>query len=356
MKKWIMRLAVLLAVGLICRCIPLAQWQILFQNTLRLSAVSILPRSYRLGQKDTPLVHTDTPATQSPVANTPDRAPTSSAAPVVTADPDLAIGKVIRKNLSPYTANTSHNKVYVSNKTGTTLNIASALEQEVGFTLVGDGRPEILLYHTHATECYLPESRDFYVEADATRSQDPQKNVLAVGEIIKEKLEAAGFGVLHDTTLHDASAYSGSYDRSEATVKKYLEAHPSIKIIIDLHRDSISSGENDKVAPITEINGRSAAQVMLCIASGTGGIANFENWQKNLPFALRLQQNLEQQNPGLARAALFLSQRYNQHLANAAILIEMGSEANSLQEALYAGELVGDTLAKLCTAVGAPSH
>lgn len=352
MKKWLMGMAVVLAAALLVYCVPTARWQSLAGHALRLSAVSILPRSYRLGQAQAPLAPSDTSLPQTPVATTPGRAPTSSAAPVVSADPALAIGKVIRKNLSPYIANTSYGKVYVSNKTDTTLNIAAALEQEVGFTLVGDGRPEILLYHTHATECYLPESRDFYIEADATRSQDPQKNVLAVGEVVKAKLQAAGFGVLHDTTLHDASAYSGSYDRSQATVKKYLETHPSIKIVIDLHRDSISSGENDKIAPVAQINGRSAAQVMLCIASGTGGIANFENWQKNLPFALRLQQGLEQQYPSLARSALFLSQRYNQHLAGAAVLIEMGSEANSLQEALYSAELVGDTLAKLCTAIG----
>lgn len=353
MKKVLAMLAAAVACALLLHTVGSARLQTFFMQTARLSAISMLPRNYRHLWQSSGTVNTDTSVTPSattpPVEAAPSQPENSSTAPAISADPAQAIGKVLRKTISPYGANTAYNKVYINNKTGLQLDIGAALARPLLFTVTGGAAPEILLYHTHATECYLPEARDFYVAEDAARTKEEQKNVIAVGEQVKAQLEAAGFSVLHDKTLHDSPAYTGSYSRSEATIKKYLEQYPSIKIIIDLHRDSISSGENDKVAPVTQIDGKNAAQVMLCIGSQTGGVTNFPNWEQNLALAVRLQQALEVQYPALARSALFLSQRYNQNLCPGALLIEMGSDANSLEEALYSGQLVGKALAGLLT-------
>ena len=83
-----------------------------------------------------------------------------------------------------------------------------------------DGTKQILIYHTHTTEAF----------AGSSRTQDNSQNVVAVGEEIKKQLEAAGFGVVHDTTCHDYPSYNGSYDRSGETIQRNLEKYPDIQV------------------------------------------------------------------------------------------------------------------------------
>ncbi|MDO4742849.1 MAG: stage II sporulation protein P, partial [bacterium] len=180
-----------------------------------------------------------------------------------------------------------------------------------------------------------------------SRINDESKNIVAVGQIIADCITQAGYKVIHDKTVHDYPAYSGSYTRSAQTVKGYLSKYPSIKIIIDLHRDAIASGETDKVAPVTEINGKKAAQVMLVMGSGTGSVEGHEKWQENLKLAVRLQRQLQSQHPSLARAMLLKSNRYNQDLSTGALLIEIGTDANTLEQAKYSGEMVGASICEL---------
>lgn len=83
-----------------------------------------------------------------------------------------------------------------------------------------------------------------------------------IGDKITQQLENAGIGVIHDTTIHDYPSYNGSYDRSAETVKKILKEYPSIKVVLDIHRDAI--GTNDSIMqPVVEVNGKDAAPVMI---------------------------------------------------------------------------------------------
>ena len=254
-----------------------------------------------------------------------------------------AAGKIIRQTLTPYKANTAYINVFLNNKTksATQINIANILKEKSAVTFQQNNNPQVLIVHTHTSESYLSEDREYYTQNDATRTKDQNQNVVAVGKLFAEKLNNAGFKTLHDTTVHDTT-YTGSYSRSSDTIKKYLNQYKSIKLVIDIHRDSIGDAEN-KIAPIAKINGENAAQVMLVMGCGES-LSGFTNWQDNLNFALHYQQTMEVMYPSLARSVTFLNSKYNQNLHTASILLEVGTEANSVKEALLGTNYAAEAL------------
>lgn len=213
------------------------------------------------------------------------------------------------------------------------------------FTVEKNGEPQVLIMHTHATESYEPYERDFYDASFNSRTTDRSMNMAAVGDKIAEQLEAAGIGVIHDTTLHDYPSYNGSYDLSRETVRKYLDEYPSIKVVLDVHRDAIERESGERIAPLAAIDGKNAAQVMI-ICGCDDGTMNMPDCMKNLRFACLLQRQMESDYPGLTRPVLFDYRKYNQDLTTGSILIEMGGHANSIEQAEYSGELVGKSLAR----------
>mgnify|MGYP002442402645 FL=1 len=170
--------------------------------------------------------------------------------------------------------------------------------------------------------------------------------MVSVGNIVADKLNAAGITTLHDTTEHDYPKYTGSYSRAAKTINGYLKKYPSIKIVLDLHRDAAANG-NDKIKLTTEIGGKRAAQVMLVMGSQSGSQTHFPNWKENLKLALRLQQTLENKYPTLARPLSLTSSGYNESLTKGSLLIEFGTDANTVEEAHYSAGLVGNALADL---------
>ncbi len=275
----------------------------------------------------------------SPPKSTASQKETQSAVPTA-AD---AAGKVIAQFISPYNTKFQYNRVYVKNNAGIDLDISKYLSQSNHLKIEKNGKPQILIMHTHTTECYLPEDREYYTDSDLTRTRDKTKSVCAVGDVIAKKLNDAGFVTIHDTTEHDYPAYNGSYTRSSETVKKYLQEYPDIKIVIDLHRDSLKGNGVDRVKPVVEIGGKKAAQVMLVVGCGET-LSGHENWEKNFSFAVKLHQTMEAFYPGLARPISFSIAKYNQHLTTGSILLEVGTESNSLEEAKYGGELAANAL------------
>lgn len=205
--------------------------------------------------------------------------------------------------------------------------------------------PLVLIVHTHTTEDYEPTARDFYDENFPTRSRDCSQNVCAVGNELAQKLSEYGISVVHDCTVHDYPAYTGAYDRSEETIKKALEMYPSIKIVIDLHRDATENAQGQRIAPCAQINGESAAQFMI-IAGCDNGLFNMPDYMENFKLACLIQNTSQELYAGLARPVLFDYRNYNQHLTTGSLLIEVGSHANSLDEAKYTGRLLGDILAR----------
>lgn len=206
--------------------------------------------------------------------------------------------------------------------------------------------PQVLIYHTHTTESYEPYQRDFYDTAFYSKTTEEDKNMVAVGERICEQLGKSGIGYVHAKNVHDYPDYNSAYDNSYATVSAILQEYPSIKVVLDIHRDAIERSDGTRIAPVCEVDGKSAAQLMIisCADDGTGYVPDYI---KNYHLACSLQSQLENDYPELARPVLFDYRNYNQCLSSGALLIEIGSHGNSLDEAFYTGELLGKSLSKL---------
>jgi len=254
-------------------------------------------------------------------------------------------GKILEKYVSPYNAGTSYDKVYLKNLTGTAVNIKKLLESDLSFKLnINSTDPQVLIVHTHATESFMTENTSYYTDSFTPRNRDNSKNMVKIGEIVASRLNSAGIKTLHSKTQHDYPEYTGSYSRSAETIRWYLKKYPSIKVVLDLHRDSISDGETNKSKLVTKINGKKAAQVMLVMGSQTGSVTGHPYWQENLKLAVRLQQNIEKMYPTLARPLMLASKLYNQNLTKGSLLIEFGTDANTLEEAGYSAELVANAI------------
>ena len=229
--------------------------------------------------------------------------------------------------------------------------VLSLSRQELPFDIeLNSDQPQVLIYHTHATEAYLPTLRGWYGLNEYFRSDQDEENMVAVGEVLTQTLEQAGIKVIHDTTQHDNPSYTGAYDRSRETMRKYLEQYPSIKVTLDVHRDAITRDDNTVIAPTATVEGQQVAQVMIISCADGERIPNF---RQNFTFAAGLQQQAAELYPDLMRPILFDQNRfYNQDLTTGSLLLEFGSHGNTLAQAKRSAVLVGNSLVALWTGEG----
>ncbi len=260
-------------------------------------------------------------------------------------------GKIISQYNSPYLASLSYDGVYVKNSTDLKINLKEFVNGEVSFKVKKNDDPQVLILHTHATESFMETDSDYYTEDFKSRTGDNEKNMVAIGKIVAEKLQNAGINTIHSATQHDYPSYSKSYSRAADTICDYFKKYPSIKVVIDLHRDAVSAEDNAKVKLVTNINNKKAAQIMLVMGSQSGSVTNFPKWKENFKLATKLQRIIEKDYPTLARPIMLMSKNYNESLSTGSMLIEIGTEANSLDEAKYSAELVGNSLVKLLSSL-----
>ena len=159
-----------------------------------------------------------------------------------------------------------------------------------------------------------------------------------------EVFESRGIRTYHDTTVHDYPSYNGSYDRSRVTVEDILEKYPSIKVVLDVHRDAIERESGEIIAPTVTVKGKKSAQVMI-ICGCDDGTMGMPDCMKNLRTASLFQQYMEKRYTGLTRPVLYDYRKYNQDLTTGSLLIEVGGHGNSLEQAVYAGELSAEGIA-----------
>lgn len=224
--------------------------------------------------------------------------------------------------------------------------IEAWLQETDRLVLEGKEEPLVLIYHTHATESFERYDSAYYDTRNTWRSTDNNNNMVAVGAAMAHALEKEGIGVIHDTTQHDYPSYNGSYERSAKTIQNYLQQFPSIKIVLDLHRDAMERENQTIVKPVVEIAGKKAAQIMI-VAGADNGSMGMEHWRQNMRFACDFQNAMERNYPQLTRPILLSHRKYNQHLSTGALLVEFGSNANTLEEAIYSAEMAGYALAEL---------
>jgi stage II sporulation protein P len=235
---------------------------------------------------------------------------------------------------------------YVKNHTKIDLDIAKELGTPLDISIKKDGKPEVLIYHTHTTEAYTDKDRGFIYSSYSSRTTDNRFNVTRVGEEIKEVLESYDISVIHDKTVHDNPSYKGSYWRSLSTIKKNLEKYPSIQVLLDIHRDSVGEKETGKSKLVSMLNGEKVAQIMI-LAGCDSGNNDFPNWRKNLRLALRLQRSTENLCSGMARPLKFDEMELNMSAHPGSLLIEVGTDVNTIKEACLAGKMLGKSLASV---------
>lgn len=226
----------------------------------------------------------------------------------------------------------------IKNTSGYDIDIDSVLSAGCPIRLE-TGKPQILIIHTHSSEAYSPAGLDKYDDLGTNRTLDQSLNVIRIGKELAKIFEDCGLNVIHDTQVFDYPSYTGSYNRSCEAVEKYLADYPSIKIVIDLHRDALCSDTVTYKTTATE-QGVCASQVMLFVGSDASGLEH-PNWRQNLSLALYLQNAVCQSYPSLMRPITLTKYRYNQHLSPGSMIIEVGSNGNTLQEALAAIRLFG---------------
>ena len=223
--------------------------------------------------------------------------------------------------------------------------IKKLLEKGSDLKIKDKSKPSILIYHSHTTEAYALLDLGYYIKSDS-RSKDEGKNVVRVGDELASYLEKAGFNVIHDTDIHDTD-YNSSYDESRKCVEKYLEEYPSIEVTIDLHRDDITYSNKTKVKPTATINGKKAARMMIISGCEYGRVKNFPDWEYNLRFDLAVQKKVNELYSGLMRPILFSERKYNMYETHNSFLLEIGTDANTLDEACYSARLFGKALGEL---------
>ena len=209
--------------------------------------------------------------------------------------------------------------------------------------------PTVLILHTHATECYTPITGEEIVFSGDYRTQDPGQNMIYIGEQVAGLLRAGGIGVIHDTTLHDSPSYESAYASARVAIQEYLAKYPSIRLVLDLHRDASGGGGAQMVTTAT-VGGQKSAQLMLVVGTDAGG-SRHDNWQENLALALKLQTVLEWENPGLCRDLNFRSQRFNQDLTPGSLIVEVGAAGNTRAEAALAAQALAQGILALANGV-----
>ncbi len=216
-----------------------------------------------------------------------------------------------------------------------------------GIRIESGSDPQVLIIHTHTTESYERDSDGYYDTSYSGRSLCPANSVVGVGAVLAQTLADNGISTIHDGTVFDDPIYNYSYSRSRERIEEILKEYPSIKVVLDIHRDGIADGDV-RIAPVAELNGRKAAQIMIICGcdDGTGILPDYIH---NLRFATYLQNGIEADNEGLTRPMLFDYRFYNQDLTRGSLVIEFGALANDISQVRYSAELAGKSIARLLT-------
>ena len=242
---------------------------------------------------------------------------------------------------------TGSGAVYIKNETDYAVDTSALLAAPDKVKLSGD-KVQVLIMHTHGTEAYTPTPENSYTPTDTDRTTDSRYNVLRVGQEICDILNSRGIKTVHSETLNDSPTYSGSYSPALDDISRYIKENPSIKLVIDVHRDAMISASGKKYKTVADINGGQAAQLMLVCGTDAGGLVH-DGWRDNLSFQLKLQSRINTGYPGLMRPLNIRKARFNQHVTTGSMLLEVGTSGNTLEEALVSARIFAG---ELCTALG----
>ncbi len=246
-------------------------------------------------------------------------------------------GTVLLKNNTSYSIKSEE---YLTVDTMTLPTVASPAPETAA--------PKVLIYHTHGTEAYAEEGKLSYKKSKLPRSKDITQNVVAVGKVLADTLNANGVPTIHCETMHDKDSYNNSYTYSRNTIKKYLEKYPSIEYVFDVHRDALLNSTS-VYKTLTYDESSPVAQIMLVVGTDAAG-ADHPNWGKNLTLAVNSQYLLTKRLENIVRPICIKSSSFNQQYSEGGMLIEIGTCVNTLAEAKASAVILGETLAPLLSA------
>ncbi|MBR4038907.1 MAG: stage II sporulation protein P [Clostridia bacterium] len=210
-------------------------------------------------------------------------------------------------------------------------------------------RPRILLYHTHTWEAYEMTDDTQYVPTETWRTKDERYNMVRIGEELDRCLSELGFTVVHDKTAFEPPNLSSAYTRSLEMLRTRLSSGEQYDYIFDIHRDAYSGPYNGANAVQNGEHG--IAYVMMLVGKGTGatnsGFDERPDWPKNLDLAQRITDSMNAQVNGVSREVKIKSGRFNQHVSAGALLIEVGNNRNTLDEALAACPVIARAIAEV---------
>ncbi|WP_422444107.1 stage II sporulation protein P [Thermoanaerobacterium sp. DL9XJH110] len=209
------------------------------------------------------------------------------------------------------------------------------------------GKPLVLIYHTHTTESYMPSKAFNYNPRDkAYHTDDLNYSVVKVGEVLAGELNKLGIPTIQNKTVHDVPTYMTSYSNSMKTVQEVLKKNPSIKIVLDIHRDApVPDPQRSRELTTVKIEGKTYSRIMFVI--GSDKIFPHPYWKENYRFALMLNDKLEELYPGISREIDLREQRFNQHLSKKAVLVEIGSHGNTMEESIESARAFARALAEV---------
>ena len=195
------------------------------------------------------------------------------------------------------------------------------------------GDPLVIIYHTHASESYMPyKESNYHREAEKGTVRD-------VGDVLEAELEKKGINVVHDKTVHDRPSYNESYNKSLTTIEALRDKYPSDLYIIDLHRDAAPASASE--GKYIRINGSRTAKFSMVV-----GQAN-DNYVELYDFAEKISEKAETMYEGFGGAIIERNYNYNEYLTDRCLLLEIGNNKNTIEEARLCGKYFARVLAEI---------
>ncbi|MBE6038720.1 MAG: hypothetical protein E7218_05880 [Anaerofustis stercorihominis] len=242
------------------------------------------------------------------------------------------------KEIPDNTGSNTNDKIPDNNNT----NMSTSRYENISsdYSKLHNGKPKVLIYHTHTTEAYLtsPDAKP-----SSWRSTDPKKNLITVGSVVSQVLhDEYGIEVLYLSEIFDqpyTGAYSKSYDAAEAAIKKY----PSIEYVFDIHRDGLANKEGNRDIYLTNIEGQDCASIMFVLSTESPYIDEMR------VFAKQIKNKMNTLYPTLFRRNMDRNYCYNMVFSPNSMLFEVGSNLTTVSEARTSAVFLGRTLGEIIT-------
>jgi stage II sporulation protein P len=209
-------------------------------------------------------------------------------------------------------------------------NVASTDPSKIDYS-----KPLVIIYHTHATESYMPVSDGNF------HSLKAYGTVREVGDELTKQLEANGIQVIHDKTINDSPSYNQSYTRSLETIKKLIAENKkdSLMIVIDLHRDAAAYTGN--VGKTVDVKNDTVAKYNLVVGMGNPNVEALKS------FGDQVNKTAEAMYPGFGGTIIPKQYKFNQYVSDHHMLLEIGNNMNTIDQAKLTGKYFANVLTKV---------